>query len=170
MPSQGLGQLIYIALVFLLTLSLLIVGQLFKKRKSIRYIFWTLSFLFLIGSIVAYNTKPEDEKKIEQKLAGVYYLDTDSSKYQDLNLKLYSDVTLTLQSNEQFFINKPTPFIKYLKGKWEYKDNGDFGYIDYSFDSLSLTGSVIGNLDIWTFGGYELNDPSNKNLIVFKRR
>ena len=142
----------------------------FKKRKSIRYILWTLGGLFLIGATVAYNTKPADEKKVEQKLAGIYYLDTDSSKYQNLNLKQYSDVTLTLQQNEQFFINRPTPFLKYLKGNWEYKDNGDFGYIDYSFDSLSLNGSVVGDLDIWTFGGYELNDPNNKNLIVFRRK
>ncbi|MDB5198466.1 MAG: hypothetical protein JWO92_429 [Chitinophagaceae bacterium] len=170
MLSQGLGQLLFIALVFLLTVALLIIGQLFKRRKTIRYVLWTLSLIVIIGSIIFYNKKPSDEREVELRLSGIYNLDTDNSKYDGIALKLYSNLTLTLKDNNTFFISKPTPLLKYLKGKWEYKDNGDFGYVEYSFDSLDVKNSVVSDLNIWTFGGNELKDSNNKNLIVFRRR
>jgi len=51
------------------------------------------------------------ERDGEKQIVGIYRLDTDSSRFDNLNLKSYSDLILTVKDNNTFIINRPSPFL-----------------------------------------------------------
>ncbi len=163
------SPLLGLTIILLLTITVFVLGQFFKgKLKLVRYIFWTIGCLLLIGILINPFIKNRMEREGEKQIVGVYRLDVDSSRFDNLNLKSYSDLILTAKDNNTFIINKPAPFLKSLTGKWNLKDDGDISFIECSFDYNNKVFQIQNN-DLWKFDSYDLNESNTNDRIIFKR-
>ena len=163
------SPLLGLAIMLLLTIGIFVLGQLFKgKLKWLRYIFWTIGCLLLIGTLINPFIKNKIERDGEKQIVGVYRLDTDSSRFDNLNLKNYSTLILTAKDNNTFIINRAAPFFKSLTGKWNLKDDGDISFIECSFDYNDKVFQIQNN-DFWTFDSFDLNESNTSDRIIFKR-
>jgi energy-coupling factor transporter transmembrane protein EcfT len=163
------SPLIGLAIMFLLTIGVFVLGQFFKgKLRWFRYVFWTIGCLLSIGILIDPFVKNRSEREGEKQIVGIYHLDTDSSRFGNLNLKGYSDLILTAKENNTFIINRPAPFFKSLTGKWNLKDGGDIYFIECSFDYNDKVFQNHNN-DLWTFNSYNLSESNTSDRIIFKR-
>jgi energy-coupling factor transporter transmembrane protein EcfT len=163
------SPLLGLTIMLLLAIGVFVLGQFFKgKLRWVRYIFWTIGFLILVGILINPFIKNRMEREGEKQIVGVYRLDTDSSRFDNLNLKSYSDLILTVKDNNTFIINRPAPFFKSLTGKWNLKDDGDISFLDCSFDYNDKVFQIQNN-DLWTFDSYDLNENNTSDRIIFKR-
>jgi energy-coupling factor transporter transmembrane protein EcfT len=129
------SPLLGLTIMLLVTIGVFVLGQFFKgKSRWFRYIFWTIGCLLLISIFINPFIKNRMERDGEKQIVGVYRLNTDSSRFDNLNLKSYSDLILTVKNNNTFIINRSAPFFKSLTGKWNLKDDGDISFIECSFD------------------------------------
>jgi energy-coupling factor transporter transmembrane protein EcfT len=163
------NPLLGLTIMLLMTIAVFALGQFFKgKLKWLRYILWTISCLLLIGILIDPFVKNRMERDGEKQIVGVYRIDIDSSRFDDLNLKNYSDLILSAKENNTFVINRPAPFFKSLTGKWNLKDDGDISFIECSFDYNDKVFQIQNN-ELWIFNSYELNESNTSDRIIFKR-
>ena len=104
----------------------------------------------------------------EKNLIGTYQLNIDSSRFHDINLKAYSELTLTVNHNNTFSINKQTSFLKSTTGQWKLKDNGDISFIEYQFENEEYAHQML-EISYWTFGSNDLKNSINSDKIIFTR-
>lgn len=163
------SPLLGLTIILLVTFGVFALGQFFGgKLKWMRYIFWTIGCLLLIGILFNPFIKNRMERDGEKQIVGVYRIEIDSSRFDDLNLKNYSDLILFAKDNNSFVINRPAPFFKSLTGKWNLKDDGDISFIECSFDYNDKVFQIQNN-ELWTFNSYELNESNTSDRIIFKR-
>ncbi len=163
------SPLLGLTIMLLLTIGVFVLGQFFKgKLRLFRYIFWTIACLLLIGILINPFIKNRMERDGEKQIIGIYRLDIDNSRFNNLNLKNYSDLILTAKDNNTFIINRLAPFFKSLTGKWNLKDDGDISFIECSFDYNDKVFQIQNN-DSWTFDNYDLNESNTSDRIIFKR-
>ena len=158
-----------LTIILLVTFGVFALGQFFREKlKWLRYIFWTIGCLLLIGILINPFVKNRMERDGEKQIVGVYRININSSRFDNLNLKNYSDLILTAKHNNTFIINKAAPFFKSLTGKWNLKDDGDISFIECSFDYNDKVFQIQNN-ELWTFNSYDLNESITSDRIVFKR-
>ena len=140
----------------------------FKKNKATRITLQILSGLFLVWFIYDSITKNSIERQREKEIVGTYKLNTDSSRFQNINLKNYSDLTLTVKSNNTFFINRQISFFKSTTGRWNLHDDGDISFIEYQFDNEQYS-HQLSAYSYWTFESNDLKNAQTDDKIVFTR-
>ncbi|MES1181269.1 MAG: hypothetical protein ABUL44_00585, partial [Flavobacterium sp.] len=101
----------------------------FKRKKTIRIGLQILSGLLFIWFIHDLIGKNSIEIEGEKKIVGVYKLNVDRSKIENVDLKNYSDLTLTVKSDNTFVINRQTSFLICTTGIWNLHDDGDIGFV-----------------------------------------
>jgi hypothetical protein len=124
--------------------------------------------LLLIGIIVNPFVKNKMEVDGEKMIVGIYKIDIDSSKFENIDLKDYSDLILTAKSNNTFTINRQAPFFKSITGKWTLKDDGDISFTECSFDIDNKIFQMKNNV-FWSFTSSDLNNGTIKDIIIFRK-
>ena len=140
----------------------------FKKKKAIRIGLQILSGLLLIWFIHDLVGKNSIEIEGEKKIVGLYKLNVDSSRIENVNLKNYSDLTLTVKSNNTFVINRQTPFLNSTTGQWNLRDDGDIGFVEYQFANEQYSHQLI-EYETWTFENYDLKGAKEDDRIIFTK-
>jgi hypothetical protein len=138
------------------------------KKKAIRIGLQILSGLLFIWFIHDLVGKNSIELEGEKKIVGLYKLNVDSSKIENVDLKKYSDLTLTVKSNNTFVINRQTSFLNSTTGKWNLHDDGDIGFVEYQFDNEKYSHQLF-PYDTWTFESYDLKGAREDDKIMFTK-
>ena len=168
---MGLTHLIAAIATFLFIVLPFIAGFFFKNKLiAIRYILWSISIVFIVGFFINQFSKNSMERQDEKTIIGIYKIDVDSSKIDDVNLKMYSDLTLTVKSDNTIAISRPTPFIKRIEGQWRCKDDGDIMIIEYGFDDWEKTFQMAPADNQWILMSEDLNVQNNADQIIFRKK
>ena len=156
-----------ITIILLLIVVTFVFGLLFRgKFILVRYVLWGLCSILVIGLILNPFIKSKMVRDGEKLIVGVYRFDIESSKYDSVDLKNYSDLTMTVKPDNTFKINRATPFLKGVRGKWEYEDDGDIAFIKYSIDGDNE--SYESNVKDWYFDCHD-NNEKEIGIIYFKK-
>jgi len=157
------GSAIFFLLV-LVIISFFLGLMFFGRLKIIRNVLWTVSGLLLLLTIATGISQSLDDQN--SQLVGKYKLDLVNSKFSSLDLKKFSNLTLTVKDDNTFIINRPTPFFPSQAGRWEHTDDGDLAFTKCSFsDNTKFT--IMDGIGTWTFESYNLVNGVTSDKIIF---
>jgi hypothetical protein len=157
-----------ILFTIVVTIVFFLIGKIFfGKLKFIRYIIWTLTGVFLFGSILAQISHHFSNTKWSKRFTGKYELDAQKSIYDSLVLDKFKNLVLNVMVDQTFQLNRETPFFSSTGGKWEYEDDGDMAWIDYSFNNSSNTEQMVPSDSEWVFGSWQMINGKDGERIVF---
>ncbi len=141
---------------------------LFRRNKAVRLSLQILSGLLLIWFIYDLFGKSSIERQGEKEIIGIYKLNADSSRFENIDLKEFPDITLTVKSNNTFIINKQLPFFNTTTGQWNLRDDGDISFIEYQFDNEKYSDQMF-PYDYWAFKSYDLKGATEDDRIIFTK-
>ena len=164
---NGLAEILTIILICFT----FIVGLFFiRKRKVIRYIFHSISLIFLIGLIINPYLKSESEKELEKEIVGTYYLNIENSNYSDkTELEKYSKIKIIVEENNTFKTSSNFPILESQSGTWKVEDNGDRNELKITLGESNTEKTIYENFDEWTFENLNLKNKLKNQKISFKK-
>ncbi len=160
------GSALAIALVP--AIGALLIGLFFSgKLKIVRYIFWSLSAVFLLLAISMIIKHSKHTNEMSLKLTGSYKVDLENSKYQNDTLHNFSDLILKVNKDGTFAFNRTTPFFSSNSGKWTF--DVDIFVTECSFDGINRSFQIVDGIKTWTFPDYALKNYNSGDQISFSR-
>ena len=161
--SYTFGSTIFFLLV-LVIISFFLGLMFFGRLKIIRNVLWTISGLLLLLTIATGISHSLTDQN--SQLVGKYKLNLFNSKFSSLDLKKFSNLTLTVKDDNTFIINRPTPFFPSQTGHWEHTDDGDLAFTECSFgDKRKFT--IMDGIGTWTFESNNLINGEISDKIIF---
>jgi len=155
------------AIFFLLALTIIsfFLGLMFfGKLKIIRNVLWTTRGLLLLLTIATAISHSLNDQN--SQLVGKYKLDLVNSKFSSVDLKKYSNLTLTVKDDNTFILNRPTPFFPSQTGHWEHTDDGDLA-ITKCYFSDNTKFQMMDGIGTWTFESFNLIKGKASDKIIF---
>jgi hypothetical protein len=143
-----------------------ILGCLFWGRFIfVRLLLWGASAILLVLVVSIAINHWMHNKEESALVQGVYYFDSKVSRFDSLDLNIYSSLMLRVNSDHTFVIDRQTPFFPCTTGKWAYDDDGDVIITECSFDCDKKSFQVNANGTVWPFEFI----MGNGNRIIFKK-
>jgi hypothetical protein len=121
MTYQSLLNIVITITVLLFILTILI------SNKIFRYLFLTISLIFVLLAFSIYYSHNKRVKAIEKKMVGVYMINPVKSDLSRYDIDQIKNLTVTLNEDNTFKLSKEIPFIISNHGTWDYEDDGDIG-------------------------------------------
>ena len=164
---HGIAEILTIILI----IFTFVMGFFFiRKRKIIRYIFHSISLIFLVCLIINPFIKSESEKELEKEIVGIYYLNIENSNYSDkIELEKYSNINLIVDKNNTFRTSSNFPILVSQSGTWKVEDNGDWNELKIILEGSKTEKTIYKNFEEWTFEDLDIKSKSKNQKISFKK-
>ena len=151
---------------FLLILGLLclLLGIFFERARFGS--FYTNALIVAIVIILLYVIDLGPSQEEIKLFSGTYVVDTTGSEFPRQLMSQYADLTLTVNKDLTFEINRPSPFFTSTKGTWDYDGRSEFGGLTYKFEGSAVEHeNFFRKSDEWKLA----TDDSKRRTIIFKR-